>query len=772
MVSTDTSPSTLPSVSVVICTRNRADSLTQTLESVWRQARRPDELIIVDDGELPAATARGIVERCRVLGIACRIEKNPRPGLTPGRNHAAFSAKGDILLFLDDDVICDDNVVGEIAEIMRDGGIAAVTARVEEPTFESRSARLYQLGYRLAGWWRIAPRGNPDTPRPKVLDRADVAVRTRILSGAAMAIRREVVLANPFDESLTTYALGEDREMGYRLAPRHWMVEARRARVIHRRDPSSRTDHRRLGFMTTRNYLYILEKTCSLGAGQYVAIGWSFAVLAMMHVVWSLGRNRAAHIAELWGMVEGVAAWMGEKSRNVEMSKSRHRLAWGAQLQGEGRYGDSTTPPRQGESPSETLPSPYQGDGDGAWRTGAEVPRRVLFVTNRLEPGGAELMLVQLARRLPASGVKPYIGCLKDGGPLAGECRADGITVFENLLHHKTDAAVIPRMRRLLAEHAIDVVVVAHSGGDRMFWSTLAAGLSEIPVVVWSHWFPEQGKHHFERANRALYRMVDVYVALGARHRAAMIRHEQVPAGRIAVIPNALDLGKFMHGVSRAEARRRLRLEEQHIAVAIIANLRREKRHDVFIEAARRLAAGNANYRFFIIGDGPNRDAVQAAAAASGLDHETLRMMGPRTDVAELLAGLDVSCLCSEVECFSVTMLEAAAAGCAFVGPNTGCLPEFLEHGRTGLLIRPADVASLADAIGVLGCSEPLRRSLADAARARVLRDYGLERMAERFADLLRRVVPKAKPASQGFRRIDSRSRLVAANLVRAANSR
>lgn len=760
MVSTDSSQAIPPSVSVVICTRNRADSLMRTLESVWSQARRPDELIIIDDGELPAATAREIVERCRLLGIACRIEMNPRPGLTPGRNHAASLAKGDILLFLDDDVTCDGNVVGEIAELMRDTNIAAVTARVEEPSFESRSARMYQLGYRLAGWWRIAPRGNPDAPRPKVLESPELAVRTRILSGAAMAIRREVVLANPFDESLTTYALGEDREMGYRLAPRYWMVKARRARVIHRRDPSSRTDHRRLGFMTTRNYLYILEKTCSLGAGQYVAIGWSFAVLAMMHVVWMFGGSRTGHWNELLGMMEGLTAWMAEKRRNVEMPKSRN---WGTDDQSRCDPLRSTTPPR---------PSPFEGEGDSARRVTEGPHRRVLFVTNRLEPGGAELMLVQLARRLPAFGVQPYIGCLKDGGPLAAECRADGIMVFENLLHHKTDAAVIPRMRRLLMEHAIDVVVVAHSGGDRMFWSTLAAGLSEIPVVVWSHWFPEPGKHHFERANRALYRMVDVYVALGARHRAAMIRHEQVPAGRIVVIPNALDLAKFMHGVSRAEARRRLRLDDQHIAVAIIANLRREKRHDVFIEAARRLAAGNANYRFFIIGDGPNRDAVQAAAASSGLDHETLRLMGPRPDIAELLAGLDVSCLCSEVECFSVTMLEAAAAGCAFVGPNTGCLPEFLEHGRTGLLIRPADVESLADAIGVLGCSEPLRRSLADAARAKVLRDYGLERMAERFADLLRRVGPKAKPEPQGFRRIERRSRLGAANVVRAANSR
>ncbi|MEK6643844.1 MAG: glycosyltransferase [Planctomycetota bacterium] len=711
----------LPTLSIVICTRNRPDSLMTTLDSIWTQSQKPDELLIIDDGELPTSTARSIIENCRVHGIACRIEKNPRPGLTPARNHAATLARGDLLLFLDDDVTCDPIVIAEITRLMSDSTIAAVTATVIEPTFDSPSSRLYQLGYRLAGWWKIAPRRKPTTPPPAVLAHSNIATRARWLSGAAMALRKDVVLAEHFDESLTTYALGEDREMGYRLAPRHWLIESKRARVIHRRESSARTDSRRLGFMTTHNYLYILHKTCDLGPGHYLAIAWSFIVLAAMHLLWSLGANRRAHLLELRGMADGILQWFREAKR--------HKGTEAPAAAGKLRH----------EAPQVTLRS----------------LRRVLFVTNRLEPGGAELMLVNLVRHLPTHNIQPFILCLKDAGPLATDCRTAGIPVFENLLHHKTDAAVIPRIRRLLDEHAIDVLVVAHSGGDRMFWSTLAAGLSDIPIVVWSHWFPEAGRHHFERPNRALYRLVDAYVALGVRHRAAMIRHEQVPAGRISVIPNALDLARFMHGVSRAEARRRLRLDDHHVAIGIIANLRREKRHDVFIESARRIAATHPHFRFFIIGDGPNRDAVQAAAAASGLDHETLRLLGPRSDIPELLSGLDISCLCSEVECFSVTMLEAAAAGCAFIGPNTGCLPEFLEHRRTGLLIRPADVASLTDALIELGQSASLRQSLSDEARASVLRDYSLERMAERFADLLTTVrKPRSIQSQRRFRTI------------------
>jgi glycosyltransferase involved in cell wall biosynthesis len=532
-----------------------------------------------------------------------------------------------------------------------------------------------------------------------------------------MALRREVVLRERFDEELTAHALGEDREMGYRLAPRYWLLEARQARVIHRREGTSRADSRALGFMTGFNTLRILERTCRLGAGDWLIIGWGFAVLGMMHLIWSLGPSRRAHLAELRGMIGGAVAALRARRQFLR------------------------TQPQQG-------PIRIAHAGTGA--VGVKADRRmtrVLFVTNRLEPGGAEQMLVSLVARLPGHDVQPHIACLKkDAGPLARRCRALGIPVFDGLLRFKADVAVLARLGRILLRRRIDVVVAAHSGGDRMFWSTLAGRMFGVKVVVWSHWFPAPNERHLERANRALVRCVDAFVALGRRHRSALVRHEGVPAGRIRVIPNAVKLDTFRRAPSRAEARRRLGLGEHDLAIAIIANLRSEKRHDVFIRAARLLAGRLPEARFLIIGDGPQHRAVRAAVEACGLDPEVLRMIGPRPDVAELLPGLDVCCLCSERECFSVTMLEAAAAGCAFIGPDCGSIPEFVEHRRTGLLIRPADVRSLTDALEALATDADLRRRLAAAARERVFREYGIDRTAHAFANLFQSLRPGRFP--------------------------
>jgi glycosyltransferase involved in cell wall biosynthesis len=706
----DPNPSTLPhdlSLAVVICTKDRPDALSMTLDSVWTQSRLPDELIVVDDGVLPEQTISEIKLACEAHYVRWIYHRKNHPSLTRSRNIAADLAASDILVYLDDDVTCAANLLDEIADLMADPRIAALSPIIREPSLEGFSAKLYQYGYRLACWWRIHPRVQLHD-MPQILKDQHRAMPLRWLSGAAMALRRQLVLSERFDEALSEYALGEDREMGYRLAASHHLIEARATHVIHRRESTGRADHRRLGFMTSYNYLYILNKTCILRPLDWLLITWSLFVLALMHAIWGLRHPR--HFRELLGMLQGAFSYL------------KMTLA-----------GSNSIVPSS--SPKSAIRNPQ-----------SEIPLRVLFVTTDLQPGGAELMLVALVQQLRSHQIEPVILCLKAAGPLADQCREQGIQVHEHYLRHKSDVTVIARIRELIARESIDIVTVAHSGGDRMFWATLAARSCRVPVVVWSHWFPVAGQRHLEKPNRLLSRWVSAYVALGARHRTALTRHEHIPAARIHVIPNALDLNRFA-STDRRQARKLLHLRDDQIGVGIVANFRSEKRHDVFIEAARRLHQRHPDIRFFVIGDGPDRDAVLTAAAASGLNHDVLRIIGARSDIPDLLPGLDISCLCSDIECFSVTMLEAAAAGCAFIGPDAGCLPEFITHGVTGLLIRPANVADLVEAIQSLVLDTGLRRSLCREAHRRVYEDYSLNVMAAKFSSLFIDVRHNRHPA-------------------------
>lgn len=699
-----------PTLAVAICTAGRPAALATTLESLWHQTRKPAELIVIDDGRLDRVMLDGIAAHCEKWGIAFRYERKQKPGLTSSRNRAAVIATSEVIVYLDDDVTCSAGFLAETERVMSDREVGGVRPDVLEPAWSGLGSRLYQSGYALAGWWRIVPRRRPSTPPPAVARNGSDVRPTSLLSGAAMALRRDLVLANPFDERLTTYALGEDREMAYRLADRAWLVSAPLARVVHRRDAAGRTDARRFGYMTSYNYLYILRRHCRLRPGDYLLIAWSFIVLALMHIAYAIVGNRRAHLGELRGMADGLVAALSEG--NVGSTPARHHAS---------RPSVAATP---------------------------RIRTRVLFVTNRLEHGGAEWMLLSLAKHLPAVGVQPAVICLKDAGPLTHECRTAGIPVFASLLHHKYDLAAIGRIRRLIERdgaNGYNAIVAVGSGGDRMFWSTLAGHAGGVPVVVWSHWCPTPTEQRFELPNRLLYRWVDRFIALGSRHADALAEIERVPRGLIEIIHNGIDIARFDHADQRASVRSALGLAADDIAIAIVANLRREKRHDLFIEAARRLSTAHPRTRFFIIGDGPDRVAVHSAAQRSGLKPPTLQLLGPRDDMPSLYAGLDICCLCSDLECFSITMLESAASGCAFVGPDCGAMNEFLIDGVTGLATPPADAAALTAALDRLIRDPHLRDQIAANARKSVRAEFPIQHTAESFADLFSTLVTRRR---------------------------
>ena len=106
---------------------------------------------------------------------------------------------------------------------------------------------------------------------------------------------------------------------------------------------------------------------------------------------------------------------------------------------------------------------------------GTSGPIHLLMVTNRLAPGGAEQMLVRLALQLDPRLVRPVVLCLKDPGPWAERLRGRDVPLHAHLLAHKYDFRVIGRIRRLIEQYSPAVVMAVGNGGDRMFWSTLAA---------------------------------------------------------------------------------------------------------------------------------------------------------------------------------------------------------------------------------------------------------------------------------------------------------
>jgi glycosyltransferase involved in cell wall biosynthesis len=174
----------------------------------------------------------------------------------------------------------------------------------------------------------------------------------------------------------------------------------------------------------------------------------------------------------------------------------------------------------------------------------------------------------------------------------------------------------------------------------------------------------------------------------------------------------------------------------------MVAALRPEKAHEVFLEAAKLLAASRDNLRFLVVGDGERRNELESMRSDLGLDR-SVQFLGVRRDVAQLLQLADVLALPSHpaVETLPLSVLEAMAAGVPVVATRVGSVPELITDGHTGLLIDPGDPPALAGAIAEV-LDDPARsRSMADRAREVVAGRYSVETMVEGYAALFESLV-------------------------------
>ena len=316
---------------------------------------------------------------------------------------------------------------------------------------------------------------------------------------------------------------------------------------------------------------------------------------------------------------------------------------------------------------------------------------------------------------------------------MAEKFRNEGIDVHAQVLNHTFDFNVLPRLLRLIRKNAVRIIVPVGSGGNRMFWGTLAAKAAGIKVAVWSHTYSQPGHPEFEQSNHVLYPLVDRFIALGRRHRECLAWRDGVPAGRIVCIPNGIEPERYDSDRWRDRARAILGLADENVfAVGMIANLRPSKRHDIFIQAAQKVVQQNHKVHFFIIGDGPTRDRVRARASGSGLLGPYLSLLGHRDDIEKLLPGLDLVSIVSEwQECLSIVALQAMAAKVPVMSNFIGSMDEIIRN-QTDLL-SVAGPEPLAKNSRIIPNTE-LRKQLPRRLVGR--KKFTVDRMTEQFTQL------------------------------------
>jgi glycosyltransferase involved in cell wall biosynthesis len=192
--------SEMPTVSAAVCTRNRTGMLRRALSALTKQSRRPIEIIVVDNAPDSDESLRMIDAEFPCV----RYHREDAPGLDFARNRALREAVGDIVAYLDDDVVVAPNWIDAIAVAFTDDPDAAIcTGRVEALSLDTAGQRLFEdNGGFSCGDDVIRLPNDPNVP-PKVFRRPLIARSIRVGAGCSLAIRRQVALAlGGFDVAL------------------------------------------------------------------------------------------------------------------------------------------------------------------------------------------------------------------------------------------------------------------------------------------------------------------------------------------------------------------------------------------------------------------------------------------------------------------------------------------------------------------------------------------------------------------------------------------
>jgi glycosyltransferase involved in cell wall biosynthesis len=164
-----------------------------------------------------------------------------------------------------------------------------------------------------------------------------------------------------------------------------------------------------------------------------------------------------------------------------------------------------------------------------------------------------------------------------------------------------------------------------------------------------------------------------------------------------------------------------------------VGRLSPEKNCAGLVRAVVRLTEQGLSPTLLFVGEGPERQAIERAAADLG---PAVRLLGLRQDIPRLLAAADVFALASLSEGISIAILEAMASGLPVVATRVGGNPEIVAQEQSGLLVSPGRPDELAQAIMSL-LREPERgRAMGRTARASAGERFSLERTASAYADL------------------------------------
>jgi glycosyltransferase involved in cell wall biosynthesis len=357
----------------------------------------------------------------------------------------------------------------------------------------------------------------------------------------------------------------------------------------------------------------------------------------------------------------------------------------------------------------------------------------ILFVCSALQTGGAERQWSILIPGLANRGFRVRLLTLAARGRFFDEIQATGVSCESADLKSRWDLRGINRALEL-AKPAPDIVMT-HETNAQVLGHFIASRAKAAHVTV-DHTPPGlPRKLHRRLLVRLVAKRVDYTIAVSQSQlpELAAIGFDRQ---RLRVIYNGLP--PLRPTKSREQARASLGIKSGDFIAVVIAALRSQKRVPVFIEAVAAAHRADDRIKGLVAGGGSALDALRALAADRG---SSVRLLGERADVADLIVASDVVCLTSWTEATPIALIEAMALGRPVVAAAVGGVNEVVVDGETGIVVRAPDPRQFASALHALAADSSRARAFGQAGMARYERLFTAEKMLDDYAEVFHRLL-------------------------------
>lgn len=286
-------------------------------------------------------------------------------------------------------------------------------------------------------------------------------------------------------------------------------------------------------------------------------------------------------------------------------------------------------------------------------------------------------------------------------------------------------------VRAILQDTAPDVL---HTHGYRP--DVLAAPQARregVATVTTVHGFSGGSMKNrlYEWLQRRAFRTFDGVVAVSARLGEELVG-TGVPADIVSSVPNAWSLPGAP--LSRYAARQRLQLPQDVPVIGWVGRMNQAKAPDVMLEAFA--SVEDSRPLLSLVGDGPLRPSLELRVGREAAGSR-VRWHGEVSQAGRLLPAFDALAITSRTEGTPMVLLEAMAAGVPIVTTAVGGIPAVVSSSEA-VLVEPGDAQGIARALDVIVAGDPSAHERAQAARARLDRDFAVEPWVERYDEIYR----------------------------------